>query len=135
MGLAIATNEIGGDLYCQGDVIFSAESIASIGTVTSSEFLFAQTMGAQEIKVVADNAITVASGETITVAVQTATATGGSFATVASVVIPASSIAADDVIFKYVSPREVTDIYTKLTVTTTAVQTGDTVSAYIVGVC
>lgn len=137
MGKAIATNKIGGDLYCAGDLIFDNQALANAGATTSSEFLFAQTMGAQELKVVANGAVATGVGETLVITVVTADASGGTFDnTIFSKTIPASTTIADgELAASFIAPRETTECYTKVVVTSDFDATGLNVDAYIVGVC
>lgn len=137
MGKAIATNEIGGDLYCQGDVIFDGQALASSAATTSSEFLLAQTMGAQEVKIVANGEVATGAGETLVVTIVTADASGGTFNdTIFTETIAASTTIADgDLIASFIAPRETTEAYTKVVITSDFDATGLDVDAYIVGVC
>lgn len=137
MGKAIATNKIGGDLYCEGDLIFDALALADTAAVTSSEFLLAQTMGAQEIKVMANGAVATGAGETLVVTVVTADASGGTFNdTIFTYTVAASTTIADgDKICSFIAPRETSEIYTKVIVTSDFDALALKVDAYIVGVC
>lgn len=136
MAKAIATNKIGGDLYCQGDMIFDGQSLASSGATTSSEFLLAKTMGAQEVKIVANGAVATGAGETLVITIVTADESGGTFDnTIFTETIAASTTIADgDVIASFIAPRETAEIYTKVVITSDFDATGLDVDAYIVGV-
>jgi len=137
MAKAIATNKIGGDLYCEGDLIFDAQALASSGATTSAEFLLAQTMGAQELKVVANSALATGSGETLVITVVTADASGGTFDnTIFTATVEAStSIAAGEKLASFIVPREVEECYAKVVVTSDFNATDMDVDCYIVGVC
>lgn len=137
MGKAIATNKIGGDLYSASDLVPNAagtgvwEDIAAPNatTLTSGEFLLAQTMGSTELKLVAGTDGLVTGGSNVvTVAVVTSPTSGGTFDnTIYSLALPVSTTyAAGDVIASFIPPREVTECYTKMTV----VVATDDLSAY-----
>jgi hypothetical protein len=139
MSKAIATNKIGGDLYAAGDLIWDDQAGPNGATVTSAEFLLAQTMGETQLKLVAGTAGFVTGGSNrVTIKVLTASATGGSFDKVlVEHLLPISTTyAAGDVIFSFVLPREETELYTKIsaTVATDNLSAYD-LTAYQVGVC
>lgn len=135
MAKAIATNEIGGDLYCEGDLIFEDQNLANAGATTSSEFLLAQTMGAAQINIIA-GAAGIATGDTYVVTVITADESGGTFdATPISQNVTVTTASAGDLIASIAVPREVAECHSKLVVTTTGDSTADEVTAYQVGVC
>lgn len=138
MAKPIATNEIGGDLYCEGDLIFDDQNLASSAATTSSEFLLAQTMGAAQINIIAgaDGAAT-GVGETLVITLVTAPASGGTFDdTIWTETIPASqTFAAGAEIATFLPPREVSECYAKLVITSDFDATGEEVTAYQVGVC
>jgi len=137
MGKAIATNKIGGDLYCEGDLIFDAQALASSAATTSSEFLLAQTMGAQEIKVVANGEVATGVGETLVITIVTADVSGGTFNNLlfTSTVLASTTIADGALVASFIAPRETTECYTKVIITSDFDATGLDVDAYIVGVC
>ena len=135
MAKAIATNEIGGDLYCEGDLIFEDQNLANADATTSSEFLLAQTMGAAQINIVA-GAAGIATGDTYVVAVITAPESGGTFDNTAiSQNVTVTTVAAGEPVAQIAVPREEDEIYAKLVITTTGDSTADEVTAYQVGVC
>ena len=139
MGLAIATNEIGGDLYNEGDLIWEDQAGPNNSTVTSSEFMLAQTNGAAQLNLVAGtNGLTTGGSNRVTIKVLTAPTSGGTFDdTVVEHLLPISTAyVAGDVIFSYVPPREQSECYAKIsaTVATDDLSTAD-LTAYQVGVC
>lgn len=135
MGLAIATNEIGKDLYAAGDLIFENQNLADTGATTSSEFLLAQTMGGAQINIVA-GADAIATGDTYVITIITAPASGGTFDnTIISQNVTVTTVAAGEPVAQIAIPREVEECYAKLVITTTGDSTADEVTAYQVGVC
>lgn len=137
MGKAIATNKIGGDLYAAGDLVPNAagtgvwEDIAAPNntTLTSGEFLLAQTMGSTEIKLIAGTDGLVTGGaNVVTVAIVTSPTSGGTFNdTIYSKALPTgTTYAAGDVIASYIPQREISECYAKMTV----VVATDNLSAY-----
>jgi hypothetical protein len=105
-------------------------------SLTSGEFLLAQTMGGTELKLIAgDDAFTTTTGPTV-VTVLTASASGGTFAAVETYTIPADTTFAEGAdIFQYIPPREQTNCYAKLRVTvTTDDLSASSLDAFIVGV-
>jgi hypothetical protein len=138
MGLAIATNTIGADLYCAGDIIWEDTNMASTGAITSSEFLLSQTMGAAQVNIIAGAAgCATAGGQTLTITVVTAPASGGTFDdTIWTFVIPASTTyAAGAAIAQFLPPRDIEECYAKLVATSVGDLTADELTAYQVGVC
>jgi len=129
MATAITSGTIGGDLYAQGDVIWSDQAGPNNATVTSSEFLLANTDGQAQLKLVAgtDGLVTGGSNR-VTVKVLTAPTSGGTFDNVAvEHLLPISTTyAAGDTIFSYVPPRELQEEYAKISVTVAT----DNLSAY-----
>lgn len=138
MAKAIATNEIGGDLYCEGDLIWEDTNMASTGAITSNEFLLAQTMGAAQVNIIAGAAgCATGAGETLTITAVTSPTSGGTFDdTVWTFVIPASTTyAAGAAIAQYLPERDVSECYTKLVATSVGDLTAEELTAYQVGVC
>ena len=139
MATAITTGTIGSDLYCEGDLIWEDEAGPSDETITSDEFLLDQTMGAAQLKIVAgtDGLVTGASNR-VTIKVLTAATSGGTFDNVAvEQLLPVSTTyAAGDEIFSFIPPRELAEVYTKIsaTVATDDLSSYD-LTAYQVGVC
>lgn len=136
MGTALTAAEIGKNTHFAPDAIFSAQALASSGATTSGEFLFAQTLGAAEIRLVANGAVTTGVGETLVVTVVSADATGGTFDnTLFTYTVPASTTVADgDTICAYVAPQEVSEVYTKVVVTSDFDATGLAVDCYVIEV-
>lgn len=136
MAKAIATNEIGGDLYCEGDLIFSDQNLANAGATTSAEFLLAQTMGAAQINIIAGTD-GVSTADTYVVTVITADASGGTFdnTAISTNITVAGTETAGDLLGTIAVPREVAEIFSKLVITTAVDATADEVTAYQVGVC
>lgn len=138
MGKAIATNKIGGDLYAAGDIIWEDQAGPNDETVTSGEFLLAQTMGLTELKLVAGTSgLTTGASNRVTVKVLTAPTSGGTFDNVAvEHLLPTSTAyAAGDTIFGWIAPRELGEVYAKVSVTVaTDDLSGADLTAYQVGV-
>lgn len=135
MASAIATTKIGGDLYSESDFIFENQNLANAGATTSSEFLLAQTMGATQINIIAGQD-GIATGDTYVVTIVTADVSGGTFDnTILSQNVTVTTVAAGGAVAQIAIPREVSEIYAKLVITTTGDSTADDVTAYLVGVC
>jgi len=136
MAKAIATNEIGGDLYCEGDLIFEDQNLADTAATTSSEFMLAQTMGAAQINIIA-GADGVSTADTYVVTVITADVSGGTFnnTAISQNVTVAGTEVAGDALAQIAVPREVAECHSKLVITTTGDSAADEVTAYQVGVC
>lgn len=138
MGKAIATNKIGGDLYSESDLIFDDQALASSAATTSSEFLLAQTMGAAQVNIVAGtNGVATGAGETLVITLVTSPTSGGTFDdTIWTETIPASqTIAAGAAVAAFLPPRDISECYAKLVITSDYDATGEDVIAYQVGVC
>lgn len=138
MSKPIATNKIGTDLYSAQDAIFDDQALESSGTSTSAEFLLSQTMGGAQLNVVAGaGGCATGVGETLVIEVKTAPASGGTFDdTVFSKTIPASqTFAAGEQIAAFLPPRDIAEMYAKLSITSDFDATGQKVTAYQVGVC
>jgi len=120
MGTALTSATIGKNTKFAPDVIWDDEAGPSDETVTSSEFMLAQTLGRTQLKLVAgtDGLVTGASNR-VTVKVLTAPATGGTFDNVAvEHLLPVSTTyAAGADIFSFVPPQELAECYTKISVT------------------
>ena len=137
MGKAIATNKIGGDLYSEQDLIFNDQALADTGDTVSDEFMLAQTMGGSQLNIVAGATGCVTGvGETLEISIATAPETGGTFDNVVfTKTIPASqTFAAGELIASFAPPRELKEMYCKLTITSDFTATGQQVTAYQVGV-
>lgn len=118
MGTAINTTEIGKNTNFAPDQFFVSEALANAGATTSGEFLFPQTLGECELKIVADGAVATGVGETLVISVQVASESGGTFAEVFAKTIAASTTIADgEDLAQYVAPREVEDCITKVVIT------------------
>jgi len=133
MGKEIATNEIGGDLYSAQDLIFENQNLAISGDTVSSEFMLAQTLGGAQLKIVAGaDGCATGVAETLVIKVETAPDSGGTFDNVIfTKTIPASStFAAGSDIASFVPPRELDEVYTKITITSDYDATGQEVTAY-----
>lgn len=119
MGTALTSATIGKNTSFASDKFFSATALASTGATTSGEFLFAQTLGGAEIRLVANTAIVTGGGETLVVTIVTADASGGTFNnTLFTYTVEASTtIAAGATICAYVAPQAVSEVYTKVIVT------------------
>lgn len=139
MGTAITSGTIGGDLYAVGDRIWSDQAGPNNATITSGEFMLAQTMGGAQVNLVAgtDGLVTGGSNR-VTVKIITAPASGGTFDNVAvEHLLPISTTyTAGDVIFAWVPPRDLNEEYAKITVTVaTDNLSAYDLTAYQVGVC
>jgi len=118
MGTALTSAVIGKNTNFAPDQFFVAQALADTAATTSGEFLFPQTLGKAELKIVANTEVATGVGETLVISVQVASASGGSFAEVFSKTIPASTtIAIGDDVAQYVAPREVGNCYTKVVIT------------------
>ena len=138
MGKAIATNEIGGDLYCAGDLVFEDENLVSSGAITSSEFLLSQTVGAAQLNVIAGaSGLATGVGETVVVTVVTSPTSGGTFddTIFTYTVVASTTIAAGDSVVNFLPPRDIEECYAKLVLTSDYDATGEEVTAYQTGVC
>lgn len=120
MGTALTSATIGKNTKFAPDVIWSDQAGPNDATITSSEFMLAQTLGGAQLKLVAgtDGLVTGASNR-VTVKVITSPTTGGTFDnTIIEALLPASTTySAGDDIFSYIPPREVEECYAKITVT------------------
>lgn len=138
MGKAIATNTIGGDLYAAGDLIWEDQALASSAATTSSEFLLAQTMGGAQVVIVAGaSGVATGAGETLVITLVTSPTSGGTFDdTIWTETIPASqTIAAGAQVAAFLPPRDISECYAKLVITSDYDATGEDVTAYQTGVC
>lgn len=117
------------------DQIFSAQLLENAGATTSGEFLFPQSLGKIELKIVANTAVATSGGETLVVSVQTASASGGSFTEVFSKTIPASTtIAAGDDVASYIAAQAEEDCYTKVVITSDYDASAQAVDGIVVSV-
>lgn len=133
----IATNKIGGDLFNDLDLIFEDESLLNTGATISAEFLLAQVMGGSQLNIVAGvDGLATGVGETIVLSLVTSPTSGGTFDNeIWTSTIPASTtFAAGAAIAQYLPTRDISEIYTKLIVTTDYDATAQTLTAYPVGV-
>jgi hypothetical protein len=129
MAKAIENGTIGEDLRSQPDQIWTAEAIPNNTNVSSTAFKLGQTMAGVEIKVVCETGTTLASD--LLIELQTSATEGGSYVTEVSTTVAAGAIVAGDELAKLILPREVADkIYSKIKLTTTAVQATGKVDAY-----
>ena len=139
MGTAITSGTIGGDLYANPDIIWEDEAGPNDETITSGEFMLAQTMGAAELKLVAGtDGLTTGASNRVTVKVITAPTSGGTFDNTAiEALLPVSTAyTAGNDIFSWIPPRELEECYAKITVTVaTDDLSGADLTAYQVGVC
>lgn len=118
MGKAIVDTKIGDNTVFAADKFFDALALANAGAITSAEFLFAQTLGMAEIQIRANGAVATGAGETLVISVTAASASGGTFAEVASFTVPASTSFVDgEVIAAYVAPADLEDCFTIVSVT------------------
>lgn len=125
------------DLYSVQDKIFDDQALANSGATASGVFMLAQTMGSTQLKIVAGaGGCATGAGETLVIKVETSPTLGGTFDNmVFTKTIPASTtFAAGTDIASFVPPREVDEIYTKITITSNFDATGQSVTAYQVGV-
>lgn len=137
MGKDIATNAIGGDLYSAIHLIFDDENLASSGDTVSREFMLAQTIGGSQVNIVSGGlGVTTGVGETLVISIATSPTSGGTFDNVVfTKTIPASKTFTDgQLIASFLPPRELAEVYTKITITSDFDATGQQVRAYQVGV-
>lgn len=143
MGKAIADYEIGANAHAEfipdaaGTGVWEDIAGPDNTTLTSGEFLLAQTMGGTELKLIAgaDGFVTTTGPTTVTVT--TSPTSGGTFddTVVTEVITADTTFAEGDTIFTYIPPREQTEIYAKINVdVTTDDLSGEDLSAFIVGV-
>ena len=149
MGKAIADYEIGANAHAEfipdavGTGVWEDISLAAAGvTLTSGEFMLAQTMGGTEFKLVAGagdgtNGLVTTTGP-VTVLIKTSPTSGGTF----DDVVLTEEITADTTfaegadLITYIPPREQTECYAKVFVTvTTDTLTTYSLDAFVVGVC
>lgn len=120
MGTALTSATIGKNTHFAPDVIWSDQAGPNDSTVTSAEFLLAQTLGSAQVSIIAgtDGLVTGASNR-VTIKVITSPTTGGTFDNVlVEHLLPVSTTySAGDVIFSYIPPREVTECYAKISAT------------------
>ena len=125
--------KISGDLKSYPDAIFTAEAIPSNTNTLSSAFLLGQTNAGCEVKVVCETGTTLASD--LLIELQTSATEGGTYATQVSQTVAAGAIVANDMLAGLILPKEINDqCYTKVKLTTTAVQATGKVDTYIVRV-
>jgi hypothetical protein len=138
MSKVIKDTQLGQDLVSYDDAIFRAEDIAAADTFLSSEFRLGNTDAGVEVKMVATSAFTLLDTKTITFSLQTAAASGGSFAKLVEFgKVTASGdtdIAVGDVLASYILPtEEVGKPWAKVEAITDAAQAGALLDGYIVG--
>ncbi len=120
------------DLNAGPDKIFRANALPTSTTLLSSAFRLGNPMGRNEVKVVVETGGTL--GADVTFEIQSSSTEAGSYATVAGGLFTAAAgaIVTGDDLVKYIPPRETTDMWFKILVTTTTDEVAKTVNAYIV---
>ena len=131
-----ANSLVGGDLYDYQSLIFKDAALLNAGAKVSSEFLLAQAAGRAQLNIVAGvGGCVIAATKTLVISVATADVSGGTFDNVIfTKTIPAGTYAAGELITSFVSSREVSEVYTKLTITSDFDATAQKVTAYQVQV-
>lgn len=137
MATAITSHTIGSDLKAYPDAIWSAQALGNTTTITSSQFLLGGVDGGVEVKVMCNTGFTLPQDESLTFAVTTATASGGSFTTHVTQTLTGgtggTAYVSGDTLFSFVPPRELVDqMYTKIAVTTASDLSAGKVDAYLV---
>jgi len=129
---AIETTELGVDLNAGPDKIFRAQALPSTSNTSSSAFRLGNPMGRNEVKVVVNTAGTLTAA--LTIEIQTSATEGGSYVTVAggTFTVAIGAIVVGQDLAKYIPPRESTDLFTKIKLTTTANESAMKVDAYLV---
>lgn len=112
-------NGLKADLTSTDNMILDDVALENAGVTTTDEFVLGQTLAGVELKLEATSGHTAVAD--IVVSIQTASASGGSFAEIATFTIPATTVVAnEDELVRYVMPKELTGkIFTKVTITTT----------------
>jgi hypothetical protein len=126
-----------GPIFDAQGMVFEDQALANAGAIVSAEFLFPQTMGGTQLNLVAGAAgVITGVGETLEISLATADESGGTFNNVIfTKTIPASqTFVAGDIIASFVPPRELEEVYSKLTITSDFNALLFNVSAYQVGV-
>ena len=126
-----------GPIFDYQGMVFKDQALANAGAIMSPEFLFPQTMGGTQLNLVAGAAGVITGAlETLEISLATADESGGTFDNVIfAKTIPASqTFVAGDIIASFVPPRELKEVYSKLTVTSDFDALLLNVSAYQVGV-
>jgi hypothetical protein len=134
MAKDIETTKISSDLHSEQDLIFSATALPNATTASSSAFRFGNTMGRNEIKAIVETAGTLTAA--LTIEVQSSATETGSFVTVpgGTFTTALGAVAAGAELLKYIAPRETTNQWFKLKVTTTEDESAIAIDAYIVWV-
>jgi hypothetical protein len=134
MAKDIKTTKLSTDLYSDQDVIFSAQALPDSTALSSSAFRFGNTMGRNEIKMIVETAGTLTAA--LTVEVQSCATEDGSFVTVAGGTFETAlgAITAGQELVKYIAPRETTNEFFKVKITTTEDESAMAVDCYIVWV-
>lgn len=136
MSTEIKDSTLHGPIFDYQAMVFEDQALANAGDTVSDEFLLPQTMGGTQINIVAgaDGCATEA-GQTLEISVATADESGGTFDNVIfTQAIPASqTYAAGEHIAAFLPPREISEVYCKLTITSDFDATAQQVSAFMVG--
>ena len=133
----IRSTTIGGDLFSAQDMIFDDTNLASSGDTTSSEFLLSQAMGWLELKIVAGaDGCATGVAETLIISIKTAPESGGTFDDVIFLhtVTASTTFAAGETILSFIPPKVISEVYTKILITSNYDATGQEVTAYLVQV-
>lgn len=133
----IIDSTLHGPIFDVQGMVFEDQALANAGDTVSAEFLFPQTMGGTQLNLVAGAAgVITGVGETLVISLATADVSGGTFNNVIfTKTIPASqTFVAGDIIASFVPPRELEEVYCKLTITSDFNALLFNVSAYQVGV-
>ena len=133
----IENTELGNDLNAGPDKIFRGQAFPNNTSIDSSGFRLGNVMGRNEIKAVVSTAGTLGTNVTIEVksSADSTNGTDGTFTTVegGSFVIQAGAIAVGDELVKYIPPRETTDCWFKVAITTTADESANgAIDSYLV---
>ena len=133
----IIDSTLHGPIFDVQGMVFEDQALANVGDTVSAEFLFPQTMGGTQLNIIAGSAgVITGVGDTLVISLATADVSGGTFNNVIfTKTIPASlNFASGDLIASFVPPREIEEVYSKLTITSDFNALLFNVSAYQVGV-
>lgn len=122
------------DLNAGPDKIFRGQALPNNSNTSSSAFRLGNVQGGNEIKVVVATAGTLTAA--LTVEVQSSATEGGSYTTVdgGTFTTALGAITLGQELAKYIPPKETTDMFFKVKLTTTANESAMAVDSYLVWV-
>lgn len=136
MSTEIKDSTFHGPTFDYQAMVFEDQALANAGDTVSDEFLLPQTMGGTQLNIVAGDAgCATGVGETLVLSVATADESGGTFDNViyTHTVQASQTYAAGEHIAAFLPPREVSEVYCKLTITSDFDAQAQQVSAFMVG--